>query len=148
MSGNVTVPADEKHWTNWGVSLLQLKTYWRWIWSFKGPTKFILFRWLLVHAALPIGQSLKGNVALNLRKCGFCYATQKNTKHALWCCPLAQQVWKNVLSLFPTINVGCLFSWEAAARGVIHSSLMLYEANYIHEAMTIHNRRLISVSLF
>ena len=31
--------------------------------------------------------------------------------------------------------------------GVLHSSLMLYEANDVHEAMMVHNRRLISVSL-
>ena len=61
----------------------RLKTYWRWIWSFKGPSKFILFRWLLVHVALPVGQSLKGNVVPNLRQCGFCYAPQEITKHAL-----------------------------------------------------------------
>ena len=112
ISTNVTVPIAQKHWTNWGVSILQLKTYWRWIWSFKGPTKFILFRWLLVYVALSVGQSLKGNVAPNLRQCGFCYATQETTKHALWSCPLAQQVWNKVLSLFLTTNVGCLFSWE------------------------------------
>ena len=147
-SMNVMAPAAQKHWTNWGVSTLQLKTYWRWIWSFKGPSKFILFRWLLVHAALPVGQTLKGNVAQNLRQCGFCYATSETTKHALWSCPLAQQVWNKVLSLFLTINVGCLFSWGAAVWGILHSSLMLYEADDVQEAMTVHNRRLISVTPF
>ena len=93
--------------------------------------------------ALPVGQSLKGNVAPNLRQGGFCYATQETTNHALCTCPLAQQVWNKVLSLFLTTNVGCLFSW-----GVLHSSLMCYEVGDIHEAMTIHNRRLILVRLF
>ena len=32
--------------------------------------------------------------------------------------------------------------------GVLHSSLMLYEANDVQEAMTVHNRRLILVSPF
>ena len=32
--------------------------------------------------------------------------------------------------------------------GVLHSSLMLCEANDVNEAMTIHNRRLIVVSPF
>ena len=32
--------------------------------------------------------------------------------------------------------------------GVLHSSLMLYEADDIHEAMMVHNRRLILVSPF
>ena len=50
--------------------------------------------------ALPVGQSLKGNVAPNLRQGGFCYATQETTNHALCTCPLAQQVWNKVLSLF------------------------------------------------
>ena len=93
--------------TMWGIWTLQLKTYWRWIWSFKGPSKLILFRWILMHAALPVVQTLKGNVAHNLRQCGFCYATPEITKHALWSCPLAQQVWNKVLSLFLTINAGC-----------------------------------------
>ena len=35
------------------------------IWSFKGPTKFILF------IALLVGHSLKGNVMPNLQQCGF-----------------------------------------------------------------------------
>ena len=86
MSQNVMVPTTQKHWTNWGVSTLHLKTYWRWIWSFKGATRFILFRWLLVHMALPVDDSLKGNVAPNLRQCGFCHADQENTKHVV--CPL------------------------------------------------------------
>ena len=101
-----------------------------------------------MYVTLLVGQSLKGNVAPNLRQCGFCYATQETTKHALWSCPLAQQVWNKVLSLFLTINVGCLFSWGAAIWGVLHSSLMLYEADNIHEAIAVHNRRLISLSSF
>ena len=38
------------------------------------------------------------------------------------------------MSLFLTINVGCLFSWGSMMWGVLHSSLMLYEANDVHEA--------------
>ena len=68
LSHNGKIPAAQKHWTNWGVSTLHLRTYWKWIWSFKGPTKFILFRWLLVHMALPVGHALKGNVTPNLRQ--------------------------------------------------------------------------------
>ena len=141
LSQNVKIPAAQKHWTNWGVSTLHLRTYWKWIWSFKGPTKFILFRWLLVHMALPVGHALKGNVAPNLRQCAICHEPQETTKHVLWSCSFAQQVWKKVVSLFLTINVGCLFSWGSAMWGVLHSGLMLYEANDVHEAMTIHNRR-------
>ena len=92
MSWNVMVPATQKHWTNWGVSTLHLKTYWRWIWSFKRPTKFILFRWPLVHVALPVDHSLKRNIAPNLLQRGFCYTAQETTKHVLWSCPLAQKV--------------------------------------------------------
>ena len=107
-----------------------------------------LKRWLLVHMALPVGHSLKGNVTPNLWQCGFCHAAQETAKHGLWSCPLAQQVWNKVLSLFLTINVGCRFSWGSAMWGVLHSSLMLYEADDIHEAMMVHNRRLILVSPF
>ena len=59
-----------------------------------------------------------------------------------------QQVWNKVLSLFLTINVGCLFSWGSAMWGVLHSSLMLYEANDVQEAMMVQNRILILVSPF
>ena len=109
LSRNVTIPTTQKHGTNWSVSTLHLRTYKRWIWSFKGPTKILLFRWLLVHTALPVGHSLKGNVIPNLRQCGFCHEAQETTKHVLWSCPFAQQVWDKVVSLFLTINVGCLF---------------------------------------
>ena len=61
---------------------------------------------------------------------------------------LAQQVWNKFLSLFLTINVGCLFSWGATIWGVLHSNSMLYEANHVHEAMLVYNKILISVSLF
>ena len=148
LSRNARIPAAQKHWTTWGVSTLHLKTYWKWIWSFKGPTKFILFRWLLVHMALPVGHSLKGNVAPNLRQCGFCHEAQETTKHVLWSCPFAQQVWNKVMSLFLTINVDCLFSWGSMMWGVLHSNLMLYEANDVHEATMVHNRILILVSPF
>ena len=107
-----------------------------------------LKRWLLVHMALPVGHSLKGNVTPNLWQCGFCHAAQETAKHGLWSCPLAQQVWNKVLSLFLTINVGCRFSWGSAMWGVLHSILMLYEENDVHEAMAIHNRILILVSPF
>ena len=128
MSKNVKTPATQKYWTNWGVSTLQLITYQRCIQSFKGPTKFTLFRWLLVHAALPIGQSLKGNVALNLKQCCFCKATHETTKDALQSCPVAQQVWNPVLSLFLTVNVGCLFSWGAAVWRVLHSNVQIWKS--------------------
>ena len=62
------------------------------------------------------------------RGCGFFYATQETTKHALWSCLVAQQVWNKVLSLFLMINVGCLFSWGATMWRVLRSILMLYEA--------------------
>ena len=66
-------------------------------------------------------------------------------------CPLVlsigAQVRDKVLSLFLTINVGCLLSWGAEMWGVLHSNLILYEADDVHEAMMIHYRRLISISL-
>ena len=87
-SRNARILATQKHWTTWGVSTLHLKTYWRWIWSFKEPTKLILFRWLLVHTTLLVGHSLKGNVTPNLRQCGFCHELWEIAKHTLWSCPL------------------------------------------------------------
>ena len=127
---------------------LDLRSYWKWIWSFKGPNKFIPFRWLLVHMALPVDHSLKGNATPNLQQCGFCHEAQETTKHVLWSCPFAQKVWNKVMSLFQTIYASCLFSWGSMMWGELHSNLMLYEANNVHEAMTIHNRRLILVSPF
>ena len=59
MSKNIPIPAAQKHWNKWGVSSNHLKAYWKWIWSFRGPSKYTLFKWLLLHAALPVGQSLK-----------------------------------------------------------------------------------------
>ena len=47
-----------------------------------------------------------------------------------------------------TIDVGCLFSWGLTMWGALHSSLMLYEANDVQEAMMVHNRILILVSPF
>ena len=44
-----------------------------------------------------------------------------------------------VLSLFLTINVSCMFSWGATMWGVLHSRLMLYEADDVHEAIMVHN---------
>ena len=38
--------------------------------------------------------------------------------------------------------------WGLATWGVLHSSLMLYEANDVQEAMMVQNRRLILVSPF
>ena len=58
------------------------EAYWKWIWSFKGPTKYILFIWFLLHATLPVGQSLKGNVATVLRQCCYCGDLQETNKHA------------------------------------------------------------------
>ena len=83
MSKNIPIPAAQKHWNKWGISSIHLKAYWKWIWSLKGPTKYILFRWLLLHAALPIGQSLKGDVATSLRQCSYCGDMQEYIKHAL-----------------------------------------------------------------
>ena len=100
------------------------------------------------YIALPVGHSLKGKVTPNLWQCGFCQEAQETTKHVLWSCPFAQQVWNKVMSLFLTINVDCLFSWGSMMWGVLHSNLMLYEANDVHEAMTIHNRILILVGPF
>ena len=40
------------------------------------------------------------------------------------------------------------FSWGSTMWGVLHSNLMLYEANDVLEAMMVHNRRLILVSPF
>ena len=88
MSKNIPTHAPQKHWNKWGVSSIHLKAYWKWIWSLKGPTKYILFRWLLLHATL--GQSLKGDVATSLRQCCYCGDMQETTKHALWSCSLAQ----------------------------------------------------------
>ena len=89
---------------------------------------------------------MKGNVATVLRECCYCGYLQETTKHALWSCSLAQQVWNKVLSLFLTINEGYLFSWGSTVWGVLHSSLMLYEADDAPEAMTV--RHLIIVSPF
>ena len=94
--------------------------------------------------ALTVGHSLKGNVTPNLRQCAFYQEAQETAKHALWSCPLAQQVW----SLFLTISVGCLFSWGLAMWGVLHYSLMLYDANDVQEARMVHNRLLILVNPF
>ena len=106
MYKNIPAPATQKHWNKWGVSRIHLKAYWKCIWSFRGPTKYILFTWLLLHAALPVGQSLKENVATVVKQCCYCGDLQETTKHALWSCSLAQQVWNKVLSLFLTINAG------------------------------------------
>ena len=92
---------------------------------------------VLLHVALPVGQSLKGNVAPVLKQCSYCGDLQETTKHALWSCSIAQQVWNKVLSLFLTINVGCLFSWGSTVWGVLHSSLLLYEADDVIEAKTV-----------
>ena len=42
MSKNIPTPAAQKHWNKWGVSSNHLKAYWKWIWSFRGPTKYII----------------------------------------------------------------------------------------------------------
>ena len=55
MSKNILTLVAQKHWNKWGVSRTYLKAYSKWIWSFKGPTKYILFRWLLLHTALLVG---------------------------------------------------------------------------------------------
>ena len=91
---------------------------------------------------------MKGDVATSLRQCSYCGDMQETIKHALWSCSLAQQVWNKVLSLFLTINAGCLFSWGSTVWGVLHSSLLLYEADDAPEAMTVINRHLIIVSPF
>ena len=101
-----------------------------------------------MHTTLPVGHSLKGNVTPNLRQCGFFHEPQETAKHALWSYPLAQQVWNKVISLFLTINVGYLFSWGSEMWGVLHASLMLYEANNVQKAMMVHNIILILVSPF
>ena len=56
------------------------------------------------YIALPVGHSLKGKVTPNLWQCGFCQEAQETTKHVLWSCPFAQQVWNKVMSLSLTIN--------------------------------------------
>ena len=57
------------------------------------------------------------NVAPTLRQCGFCHEAQETTKHVLWSYPFTQLVWNKVMSLFLTINVGCLFSWGCYIPG-------------------------------
>ena len=117
MSKNTLAPAAQKHGNKRGVSSMHLKAYWKWIWSFRGPTKYILFRWLLLHATLPVDQSLKGDVATILRQCCYCGDMQETTKHALWSYSLAHHVWNKVPSLFLTINGGCRFPWGSTIWG-------------------------------
>ena len=86
------------------------------IWSFKGPTKFILFKWLLVHTKLSVRNSLKGNVIPNLRQYGFCHEAQE---------------------IVVILNNECrlpIFMGINDVGSELHSSLIYYEANDVQEA--------------
>ena len=53
--------------------------------------KFVCFRWLLVHTAIPVDGWRKGNVD---KMCPFFTDLVETTKHCLWSCGFAMDIWK------------------------------------------------------
>ena len=91
LSRKLQPPSTMKVWLVNGASLMDASKYWKWLWSMQIPRKIVLFRWLLIHYALPVRAWLR---QLNSKSCGFgCGCMMESIKHVLWSCPKIMQVW-------------------------------------------------------
>ena len=98
-----------KVWLANGASLMDASKYSKWLWSMQIPRKIVLFRWLLMHYALPVRAWLR---QLDSKSCGFgCGCMVESIKHVLWSCPKIMQIWQRVLWLLILIYANCVVTW-------------------------------------
>ena len=132
LSRKLSPSSATKVWLVNGASLMDASKYWKWLWSMQIPRKIVLFRWLLIHYALPVRAWLR---QLNSKSCGFgCGCMMESIKHVLWSCPKIMQVWQRVLRLLILIHANCVITWGAVRWGILEGQLLLYEKEYIMEA--------------
>ena len=128
-------PSAMKVWLANGASLMDASKYWKWLWSMQIPRKIVLFRWLLMHYALPVRAWLR---QLDSKSCGFgCGCMVESIKHVLWSCPKSRQIWQRVLKLLILIHANCVVTWGAVRWGILEGQLLLYEKEDIVEAFHI-----------
>mgnify|MGYP002775206253 CR=1 FL=1 len=101
----------------------QLQQFWKWLWGIKMSRKIVCFRWLLVHRVIPINGWWKGN-ADNM--CPFCMYLVETSKHCLWSCDFAMEIWKRIITLLIPIYPQVVYTSAGVMGGCKRASNVIW----------------------
>ena len=107
----------------------------------------VLFRWLLMHYALPIRAWLR---QADFNSCGFGCGYMMESQLSMFCGLVLRikKVWKGVLRLLVLIHANCVITWGVFRWGILEGQLLLYEKEDIVEAFHIASPLIQMVNLF
>lgn len=114
-------PSQAPRWHAQGVSLVFLRSFWKTLWASWHPRWISYFLWMVVHKGLPVGSWLRQMGQEGC--CQVCQESEETSKHCLWGCTRAQEVWRGALGIVvrTTLKLGPItwgaFCWCSIAEG-------------------------------
>ncbi|CAN1764375.1 Putative ribonuclease H protein At1g65750 [Linum perenne] len=95
------------------------KRVWKSVWHWPGPNKIRHFLWLASHGKLLTNKERKRRHISTTEECPRCGADEESIEHCLRSCPVAQQVWSQLVAgpnLSQFLNVDYKVWWEVNIR--------------------------------
>ena len=115
-----------------------MTTFWKWLWVMQIPKKIILFRWLIVHYAVPVRVWMHCKDANKM--CDFCGLEMESLHHLLWSFMAAKLVWKRILCLLHDVYVSTIYKWGAMMWVAIKGKVQDYEQKKVTFALHTRDR--------
>ena len=98
-------------WLTYNVDPTHMTTFWKWLWAMQIPKKIILFRWLIVHYAVPIRVWMYCKQVDKMFD--FCGLEVESLHHLFWSSMVAKLVWKRFLRLLHEVYGSIVYKWGA-----------------------------------
>lgn len=114
---------------------------WSRIWSLSCPTKVKIFVWRTLHGTLPCRVTLANRHMKVSPICPSCSNGPEDTKHVLFLCQKAKEVWNN-LEIYEVIKKACAIDY--AGEAILEFLLLMADQELsslglqnVHELITI-----------
>ena len=131
-------PTTTTTWLTYNVDSTYMTTFWKWLWAMQIPKKIILFRWLIIHYAVPVRVWMHCKDADKM--CDFCGLEMESLHHLLWSCMAAKLVWKRILRLLHDVYGSRVYKWGAVMWAAIKGKVQDYEQEKVTFALHTRGR--------